>query len=401
MYLWGVSRVGSLLVVVCVMLLIFLLNFILPSDLNNWSTGLNFSFTALENDSILRKESIWRYTDSEFGRRPLMVNLLRYTTEWVGWSYTFSFLFWQVVGYLIALGALYWTSTAIWERRWSPALVALPFMLVFPNVFLFVAHAHTYNDLYQYAAIFLSLGLGFQSRAVAACLAIAASCIVRETSVIFLPLYSLLFYYRATSQRWLKVLTPWIALGVACVVIYAYASPLLLSTSLDFTLDTRVYAYRDNLSSWARISEAIWLPIFILLPAYLALRPLRVARQRDAGVWVLVRSFPYVAVLNTLTVWFLAKADEPRLFLLPLLIILPILPVALSMIRSALRHSSLRWQLTDYIKAACVVIAVQLLYHPSVGGTGYAFRAYALVWTLAMVVLWRSTQLTPSRSISR
>lgn len=382
---------------------VFTLNFILPSDLNNWSTELNFSLSALQDDSVLREETSWRYTDSEFGRRPLMINLLRYTTAWTGWSYNLAFLWWQLVAYLLNLWVLNWLARLVWRRVWPPLSVILVFATSFPNVFLFVAHAHTYDDLFQYAAILLSIGYCLGGRLLPACLAIMASCVIRETSVLFLPVYALLLHHTLPpSKRRVGWLVPGLAVALAGAILYVYASSLLVA-SAEFTVRNRVYAWQENLSSWARISEALWLPVLILLPGWLLLRshaPLigRHTATVPAAAAVLRYSYLPLCIINTLLVWFLAKANEPRLFILPLLLVLPLTPPVVARWLSQPRLLLAGWSVPDWCTTLLAVLLVQLLYQPSVGGTGYAFRAYVVIWTVAVVTRWRSTPVDLSRS---
>ena len=379
-------------------LFVFVLNFILPSDLNGWKTELNFSLSAISNDALLEEEVNWRYTNSEFGRRPIVINLMRYGVMYTGWSYNTVFFLVQLVGYFLSLAAALRLSYRMAPGA-TPAATYLPFLLVFPQVFLFVAHAHTFDDLYQYTALLLVLlGLVRGKYTLTWCCLVAA-CLIRETSLLFLPLTAYLSY-----RLWGWSLVP---AGLYAVSAAAGAMLLLgwylpaeqLSATAEYAQQRRFVHWVINFGTPARFSESLCLPAFILGPFVYLLWTYWDRVTRTPLCRYFAHSFIFLSLINTVLVWVAAITAEARLFLPPVLVILPVLAPIWDIVGKNVGKAIGKWRRNDSLVAVVAIVAVQLLYHPSVGGTGYAFRAYALVWTLGMIVLWRSTRLTPPRSI--
>ena len=394
------SRINSLLGIVCIALFVFTLNFILPSDLNGWKKELNFSLSALSDDTLLDEEVNWRYTNSEFGRRPLVVNLVRYGVQYTGWSYITVFVLIQLVGYFLSIAAALRLSYRMASRA-GPAATYLPFLLLFPQVFLFVAHAHTFDDLYQYTALLLVLLGLVQGQYVLIWSCLVAACLIRETSLLFLPVTAYLLY---RLRNWAFVpagLFVGSAATGAVLLLGWYLPPEQLSATVEYAEQRRFAHWMINFGTPSRISESLWLPVFILGPFVYLLWQYWTRLTQQPLQRYFVHSFVFLALVNTLLVWVAAITAEARLFLPPVLLILPVLAPVWDALGMHTVQALKNWQWSDLAVTGISILAVQLLYHPSVGGTGYAFRAYALAWTLAMVVLWRSTRLTPSRSILR
>lgn len=371
---------------------ILLINFILPSDLNGWTLHLNFDPRALLNDEYLAEQVRWGLADSEFGRRPLILNVLRYAVKWTGWSYILVFLIVQVFGLGVCC-CLIWHLRKYAGGQAGPLAYLLPFLCVFPQVFLFVAHAHTFDDLYQYAALLLALTALLTGRNTLLLLSLVAASTIRETSLPFLPAFAYLLHTIGRRPWWYALLLPGLAGFGALGFLYWYIPDDILEATLAFTSSRRFTGWRGNFGSWVRVSETISLVVFILSPfGYLIWRYWRELTQRVINRYLIYAFIP-LAVVNTLIVFVAATAAEARLFYPPLLLLFPALASTWQRIGEHLLGGVKQWRTLPLARLVAVILVVQLLYHPSVGGTGYAFRAYVVVWSVFMFLLvWTSNR---------
>ena len=394
-------KVPSLLIVLVLGLLVFTLNYILPSDINNWYQGLNFSLDPLYEYGLFAEEVEWRYTNSEFGRRPLMVNLIRYGVWTTGWSHIIVFIFLQLAGYVLSTAVILRLSRQLAPGA-SAAASYLPFLLLYPQVFLFVAHAHTFDDLYQYLALVLTLLALVQRRFVVGWLSLLAACLIRETSILYLPVVFYLLYRLAgwrVLPAGLYVLT---AATVSAALLWLYLPIDQLEATAAYARQRRFMHWIINFGTPARFSESLWLPVFILGPFVLLLwRHWQEVTRRSVHRYF-AHGFIFLAVVNTVLVWIAAITAEARLLMLPVFLALPILAPVWDTLAHRLHTLPTYWQRRDWWLLLGTVLLVQLLYHPTVGGTAYAFRAYAVGWTVVMYVGWRlQTTLDPAPRLLR
>ena len=373
---------------------VFTVNYILPSDINNWSLGLNFSLQPLGENTLLAEEVAWRYADSEMGRRPLMINLLYYGVRATGWSYIIVFILVQLVGYLGSTAAAIGLSKELSPDA-SPAATYLPFLLLFPQVFLFVAHAHTFDDLYQYLVLILTLLAVVRRRFVLGWLCLVAACFIRETSVLYLPVVAYLLYRLADRRVLSSGLYVGTAAAAAAALLWLYLPAEQLEATVAFTQRRRFTAWAGNFSTGSRISESLCLPLFILGPFLLLLRWHWREVTHGLTPRCFVHGFIALGLVNTLVVWVAATAAEARLFMLPVFLILPVLAPVWDRFGQRLTGLAVYWRRQDWFVLLFIIALVQLLYYPTVGGTGYAFRAYAVGWTVGMYLLYRVRATSP------
>lgn len=374
---------------------VFLINYTIPSDLNNWATQLNFSPTAILNDSLLEADTQSRLIEAEFGRRPLLVNLLKYGKEWTGISQTLLFCIYQAFGYLLVCYLLQQLAWHI-DPTLSWASTILPYALLFPSVFLFVAHAHTYDDLFQYAAILGFLYYGLKQMPFPAAVLLCVGCIIRETSVLFLPVYVAMFWNTPKLRNSSIILLAIAAFLIACTAVYLYAGHELIAESYAINTGGRWTNWKVNFADYAAASEVIWLTLFILGPsAFIVIRnwPALTASKTSS---VLIYCYVYLVATNTLLVYLTAYAREARLLLLPNLIVFFLLA---PFWQQYLRVGKQQYQKFNFSipLLLLLIILVPLSYIPSVGGTGYIYRFYALLWTIAMMTLYKTVAFAKCR----
>ena len=370
---------------------IFTVNFVLPSDLNGWFPGLNFSVSPITNDFLLAEDTEWRYNNSEFGRRPLTVNLMRWGHAVSGWSYNFLFLIVQGVAYVLTCLAILATA-----KKVSPAAsignTVLPFCLLFPNVFLFVAHAHTYDDLFQYFFLMLVIFYLINRHWFLATFFLTGACIVRETSLLYIPafIYLTLKFRIAGLMSTLAASMMIIVVSFATVILYS-GGPLI-EKSLAVNTSHRWQNFHVNFGTWQNFSETLTLILFVLGPFfYLCYRygNTLLACQKKK---VLLYSFLGLTVVNTSLVCITAYVREARLLVIPVLLILPVLPeIWTDATKKITNFIKTDFGLTDVVLILLGSGVFMSFYQPTVGGTGYAFKAYGVIWTCCMYLLVRST----------
>ncbi len=382
------SRQWYLILAVCGS--IFLFNYVLPSDLNNWATSLNFSLDPLLHDAVMQAETEWKHQNSEFGRRPFMINVMRYGTRWTGWPSPLVFTLVQFLGLLLTLWTLHRLTVRVWPDWLHPPLGVLPFLLVFPSIFLFTARAHTYDDLYQYALLLGVLYGAVDRRPLLAIACAGAACIVRETSVLFLPILAYLLGQRAGWPAWKAVAAAGLAGGAAALFVWWYVPAELAEKTTLLQPGTTPVRLESNFADYARTSETLVLTLVILVPFLGVAYRYRDEIHRQPLPRELAYAALYLCLINTAAVYVAALAREARLLVLPLL---PLLPVVAPFLVRACRRGALRWREYSglaWVVALAVALGVTLAYRPSVGGTGYFYRAYVFCWVAAWaLVLFR------------
>ncbi|WP_116106001.1 hypothetical protein [Lewinella sp. IMCC34191] len=376
-------------VIIAVSAAIFLVNYVLPSDLNNWTKTLNFSLDPILQDDIMQTETEWKLNDSEFGRRPFMVSIMQYGTRWTGLPSPLFFTLIQFLGYVLCLLALHRLTQRVWPDKAVSPLTLLPFILVFPNLFLFTAHAHTYDDLYQYLLLLIVLYGAIDRRPLLALACAAAACVVRETSLLCLPVLAYLLWQRTSWSPVGAIIACGFAGLAALLFLYSYVPNDLAQESMAFTQTTRFFAWRANFRDYVRINETLILTIIILAPFLLLAYRYREEIRQTPVQRDLVYSAIFLALSNTTAVYITAMAREARLLLLPLL---PLLPVVSPFLQQEWTGGTLRWQtysVREWCAALLGAIVATLLYQPSVGGTGYFYRFYVFCWVGIWILIFR------------
>ncbi len=328
----------------------------------------------------MRQETEWRYHNSEFGRRPFMLSVMRYGTRWTGIPSPLFFSLVQFLGYLGCLVALHRLTCFVWPGQRIPPLTLLPFVLIFPSVFLFTAHAHTYNDLYQYIAITLLMLFAISHRPFPALLMGFLACIIRESSLFFLPVLMYLLSRYAYWSPWKAVATVAVTACLSVLFLYLYLPEEVVDATVAFSHKQRFGAWRENFGTLSDASETLVLTVIILVPFAAVAWRFRSQIGNNALHKDLVYCSLFVALVNTPIVYAAALAREARLLVLPLL---PLLPVVCPILLQCWKRGDVASQkisLLQGVGALLLGLAVALIYQPSVGGTGYFYRAYVFVW---------------------
>lgn len=401
---------------------ILLASALLPSSVNGFAP-LGGGWSAVYDNPVATADLYDRLDDSEFGRRPVVTRtqlwLWRYLDWPPQWSFNvLSFVFLLTSGWLIGLLArpLNGPSEAQTSATSdfplptselhlptsdfppptsdgpadndsdfplgvSPIKSVIAFYLTFSVCFAFLANICTYDDLAQYAFLLLALLLAERRRYGAAWGVLLLACITRETSLLFLPVF-FMHEWRWKKSWWIG---RWGLLPLAYGLwLWWWLPGSLLNEGIHFTVERRFQAYQINFRTWREAVESVMCAFLVLA------LPLRLAWQRrhtaDPQLRFYLLAFGYLVLVNSALVWWAALAREARLFALPLIAWWPLAPLLLPAdpLKKLWRAPPTR----HLLGLGLGLLVSVLLYQPSVVGTGYLFRAYALGYIWLVVILW-------------
>lgn len=376
---------------------IFIGNFVLPSDLNSWSEGINFSLDPLVENSFFEDDTTFRLHNPEFGRRPLMVNLMSRTHSITQLPYPLIFIFYQFCAYLGICYLLRKTSE-YFDRTISWAAAVLPFALLFPNIFLFTAHAHTYNDLFQYIALLALINCLLRSKLILSGFFFFIAIVIRETSILFLPFFAAFLFFEKEIGVFRAILYPVLLVLSAIATVVFLTDSQLIQDSLVINATHRWSNWQVNFSDVKATSETLWLTILICAPSAWICYSFQNRLVKNKLAFQMILWWIVTLLFNTILVYVSAYAREARLLFLPNLIVLPVLATYWQELITRIRLADLMTVRTFGVILFAAAFA-QITYIPSVGGTGYVYRLYLLLWTLFATVLVVGKKFADARSL--
>lgn len=370
-------------------LLVFFANFLVPSLSNGFPSGINTSWRAVWENGHAEEVYRFRYHNAEFRRRPLVLEFQRWAFEKLRLPFQFSF---NLLNYLALLACLMLLPGLAARLNAEPANgigVQAAFLLSFPIMFAFYGSIFTHDDFLQY--LFLSLafiGL-FEGYTIPAAVAFLLACIARETSFIFLPLIA--WKWCRTGPRWGSALIWLLAVALYFVFLRAYLDEQLIRDSREFLLQRRFYAWQDNFGTFQAFRESTTVMVLLMGIPLLLLRG-KIRREppgSDRGR--LVQMAVAMILVNGVIVAVAGLLREARLLFLPLIVAGPLLAAEFQATYRFLLHR-LR-QPRFKVEGVNLMVSLALAffwYTPTVVGTGYIFKIYAVcyLWVFGEL-LWR------------
>ena len=369
---------------------VIIVNVIIPSNLNGFTESLNTELKPLWKNDVAKIVYEARTESSVFRRRPLVLEFQSFTNTYLSWPYQFSFnVINTVFIFAFFLLMLLWSDAllALFNRQYKPKILILWLLCILPVSCAYFATIFTYDDFLQYTFLTAALILYFQKRIWLTAMLFFLSCLSRETSLLFLPFF--LFYSRRWRENWIK---EWLVLSVSlgCYILFLalHLEPQGVSKTISYMQRKRIYAWQSNFENLQKSREALTVgTMMAFFPLYLLQKQLR-STDKGTPLNYLVKAAIGLIIGNIVIVYLFALARESRLFFIPLILATPLV---LEPFERLLRHTfrllrTNRWQVV-LPSVFFGLLVGGWFYTPSTVGTGYLFKAYAVIYYLFVGVV--------------
>lgn len=324
---------------------IFALHYFFPSMLNLHTSMENpWDYKNNINHGFMQEVYEYHLQHPAFMRRPLTSYTIEGVHNLLGLSYANSFILVNF-GFLFFCGiALFALVKSIKQNNTHALGSVFLFYTSFAVLFGFMIPVYAYDEPMQYLLIFLSLIFLVNKKWPAFATTFFLAVLARETSLLLIPGLLILL---ASKKHWhkdvifLRTGFSLLLIGVVYLFVLHYvgSSTDYGGLALEYMKNDRFSHYQYNFQSLAYGLEslvsfilAIGLPMFILLE-YAGHFKLKKTYQR----WYL--AFFATVFLNTILVLVSAKAQEARLFALPLIFAWPMLAKAVHALWKLCRKS--------------------------------------------------------------
>ena len=376
---------------VCV-LIVFLSNFFVPSQINGFPKSINLSFKNCWENPHAELVFESRYQNSEFRRRPFVLEFQNWTHKTFNLPYQFSFNLINFVGLFLLFLILPKLSKTISRKSNSGFILQLSFLFSLPILCAFYGSIFTYDDIVQYLLLSIFLIFLFKENHIVSALFFLLACIARETSLIYLLL--VFFYlYNQNKLNYIKIIVWIMPLILYFTFIYFYLNESTLSASKAFLFEKRFSAWKTNFQDFKTLRETSTI-MFVMLgfPSYFVINRIR-KTQFSEGVFWSKFSLMFLS-LNLIVVLISGLVRESRLLFVPLCFILPLVVQQLEKFSISLKK---RFRQIDLKKEIIILFISALIsfvwYSPSVVGTGYIFKMYVFVYLILFLELFYPSYL--------
>lgn len=367
----------------------FLLHAIVPSNINGYPKSLNLSIDPLIDNFHASDHLASRFRESEFNRRPMMIYPLKWLNQYFNIPVQLAF---NVLSFICLWFCCILLMTL--SKRISPGTnsvwAAIFFLSSFPVLFSYLATIWMYDDPIQYICLLGAMILLLNKNYYRSIFCLTLACITRETSILFMPLF--MYWQYKEGYKWKLILWLLVPLCWFAVVYYLLPGGIWHQT-VRFNTSVRFTAWQENFKDIYAFSETIGVVLLTLGLPWLLIKKYHYAGNTFNKLQTqMITGALYLGIVNTPLVLIAAIAHEARLFILPLLMIGPIMPTLVPWIY---REISAQIELRGFLKklAGFFLIAgayACFLYYPSVHGTGYIFRLYALFYFTFLLLVYHS-----------
>lgn len=364
--------------------------FVLESSLNGYATETKrIDNINLQNEYNLHK------THAVFSMRPL-TNLFTYSLSSL-FNISISISLLIIFGFFILLDGIliYILSKNFNLKPIERIFSILIFYLSFHILFSFSATLHTYDEPVHYAFIFISLIYYFKQKYVYFAFGFTLALVARETSIFLVPALLFLEYKRGMSLR--PILVSFLAAGIMYLSFY-----LNYLRYIDFTDKNLRYFRSERFNEWKFSFQDIQHTKESLIMFFITLFPsvaLLLHKLRSKSRNILTSAFLITFLINTPIAFFTARAQESRIFALPLVWIWPLLGNHFSQFVEDLKIRILnRWKpvrIIDLIIVITFAFWIAFIYFDPthVGNARFAYQAYLF----SELLVWMFVLLLPNR----
>jgi hypothetical protein len=362
-------------------IIVFALNFFIPSYTNGFPKKVNLSFYQLWDNPNATEVYNTRMNESEFRRRPVVLQAQRFMHEKFHLPFQFSFNF---INYSFLFGLFIFLpilSQKINSEKIEILFITVFTLFSFPIVFAFFGSISSHDDFVQYVLITLALINIIDKKQLYAMIFFTSSCITRETSLIFFP-FLLIYDYFINKNNIIRIMYWIFPIVIYGLFLLWFLDETTITTSKNFMATKRFYAWQSNFKNFNTFRETTTITsVMTLIPISLLVMKLqnedsRLIRFLTANIFGLI-------VLNTVLVLTTGLAREARLFFPPLLIAIPVIyreiKVSYIILKNSIVEQNLISKQTLFIVISSFIIGF-IWYTPMTVGTGIIFKFYVFIY---------------------
>ncbi len=361
-------------------LVVFGVNFLVPSYTNGLYPGINLSFENVWSNENSALAFSRRCSYSEFKRRPFVLEFQRLLSGKMGLPYQFSFNLINYISLFFVFLMLPNLVHAVNKNLENAVSVQLVFLLSMPVIFAFFVSIATHDDIVQYLFLILFLTFLFQRRHITAGIFFTMACICRETSFIYSIIIIAFFLIERFEKKLLFGIIWLLPLAGYYFFISQYLTRDLLEASKNFLIEERFLAWQNNFSSLKNFRESTTILLF-MTSGYLYLLYIKYQKEKDTRIrkWCLV-CIGFV-LLNSLVVSISGLVREARLLFIPLVLVLPLVASEIRSAFNQLVNGSKKISLkhTLWVVGGSFLVSI-LWFSPKAVGTGYIYKAYSFIY---------------------
>ena len=361
---------------VALALCIMMLHACIPSMINGFQAeGLGLYFKNLYDSEYARDVFFQRYESPVFRLRPFVLELQRLLNK-LGVPFQLSFNVLNTAGLFIMFYVL--GSYQLAKSSKSVKSFYLPefFFLSMPILFAFVPSVYTYDDIFQYVFLFIFLHCFFAQKYYLAVVFITLACMIRETSFFYLFLVFAFSIKGLYGKMSIKFYTIWLFPFVAYFFFHLWYVPesILLDTR-QFFINRRFTAWEANFFKMHAIRES--LPLLLVMTApYVMILYSKIRVEPDEKNVFAIRLAIFFLIIHNAIVCVTGLVREFRLFLLPLLWIVPLIYDDITNRVQSVWRRRLHFSKIGLITFLMSFVFAFIFYQPLAKGIGYLFKTY-------------------------
>jgi hypothetical protein len=269
------------------------------------------------------------------------------------------------------------------------------FFLSFSIFFAFATNMHTYDEPLQYIFIFASLIFLLRNNNYLFGLCFFIALLARETTILLVP--ALLFIsYKSSHINFKQTFKTLFAVSILFLVYYSAWSLWGSSdrTNIDYLEKERFLEWRYSFQNWQFAKESFVMALAVLAPwvcmAYYSIKYKLFSNTRR----LLIYGFIITCIINTPISFVAARAQEARIFALPVIFLWPLagefLLVYIQVCKKYLAEISNLWRGVYFIVSLIFAWYIAFIFFdPTHSGiAGYAFQIYIflILWVLIYAV---------------
>ncbi|MFZ2189745.1 MAG: hypothetical protein WA057_00655 [Candidatus Magasanikiibacteriota bacterium] len=302
--------------------LIFLLNiFVINSTFN----GYDRNFPGINTERLA--SGFYLHTSHPvFAMRPLtnlaVDSLNRFLNVPIAYGLIAVF-----ASFIILDGILVYLCARIFLNSKLAWLSIIGFYLTFNILFIFGSNMHTYDEPIQYVFLLSSLIFLFRKKYIFFTLALLLATITRETSLFLIPTFLLVAYFHSSINFRKVLISLLVVIGIYFIYYWVFSNITgKLGGSIKYLEQERFLEWRYNIKDWQYTKESIIGITLVLLPSiiifYNFIKKAKLSlSESEKYLWY---AFLGAIIINTPIAFFTARAQEARIFALPLLFFWPL-----------------------------------------------------------------------------
>lgn len=384
---------------------LFCFHLFFPSMLNGYHAAISTGIVdAWSGRSFLSEVVAYHQELPAFQIRVLTTFLIQGVSTFFSLDLGSAFMLVQFVAlwgvfYILGLFSGYYGVKPIWT--W------LSFLGSFSILFAFFSPIFSYDEALQYLFFFLAMYLMMHKNWICAGITLFFSLLARETGVLLFPSVFILYsewgknFFRNT-KNWYVALTLLLPTIVFFLARKLFISDALAVQLLQYERMNRFVHYQYNFQNVTFSIESMLMCLVVLAPAFALLYRAWSMRLRDYKKISI--AFLIAVLINTPIVFWAARAQEARLFALPLLCVWPIMGYWLKEVymnsnisyKNFLQIRSFLW----YFVYICMCYVIFYWYTPTHTQAWHiGYQIYMCVVIALMIFLLQAQSVTQKKSI--